>query len=1074
MPKAIHRVKRKNNTYFPIIDDRYICEPGSITARGDRHANHNTMMNDYIEDGLIHMSRDDQAQFVHLYFVDLLAIDDTETLKKHIQLFRKILDQVKVLTTCTYLELGDETGDRGNDDLKIHSTIKKLRSEKVKLKVFPSNHGIATITSREQGIYKSYDVADLQAVSIAVLQHLINHGAIEKKEIDDMIDEHYYEACSDLIDVHSFQQNPGNDDSLICFSHAKIDIDDIKALAQQFGVECHLDTIENTKATAKRINEFYKKKLFAKEIHTLLPTLEQLAQSNVTPLYVLLWKRLNDRVGFNAGKFTYFCSGHDGAGQYSNSMIIDLDNQNGKESVLDSDSFYPVFRIVSEQVQIDIDELRKEIKDNKLVCQYVTNAISDIEDLISDRNIFSSKQVKRLKETLFNNNSESLWKELIGTDTEIKKQFISAIRNTSTLEMIDKKYVPCSFLDVLSRMKENDILTKENLKRILKHHQHSEKIYQIFLILMQAHNQPGLLNQNSFSLIMMQFDNIQKAGKIELIITTLYEAREADLLNPKSIEFHIINTLHSRYYLNKLKLANLVKYILPEFHQKACNLDDRTAASIYNLLYIFNEKSHEFNPFNNNMDQTILNAPFRDNDVAYIVEFFMKNTAIPNFIAMINKIFDHLEKNGIFGFISIDKLVRLQDQNTQEIKQLYDILEICKGHSLNQEQFNFIVKYFGVFQTFLNYDTLTSERIYFIFNNAKFIELFIPMIEAMDQQGILAQEKGNPHLNSIRMISEMINHLYQSDIKFNKTKAQDIAPQNICHINSINELCKKDLILIYNLFDLSYKKMGKWLSCRTINVILKIMDLRLENQLHNDLMQTIPTVFSQTKNRLDLKSIKSNYINYLSIILPNFYYLDLINKQNMEKIAQHILHTQEIINLLGIYCDIFKINNANQAIKISQETFDHIFSLAPYYAYVTKTLANHGLLPFSTNEASKLADKYLSASANYISDIRLISHILNRFKNYRGFLPVFLEHIDDVLPRIRQTKSEVTSDKQDDVTFVQQYVKIILMEFPKFASLLSSNRSYRNSNSSSHLFPSSTETQIPRQKQNGHQKKPSL
>lgn len=217
--------------------------------------------------------------------------------------------------------IGDETGDRGANDIFILLLLQKLNNEEIPYEILASNHGSEFIMAYEK--YETDDhILDFQRASLLALQLLIQNGTIDQKTVDDLINTVYKPSLTLLSYTLS-----NNESEITLFSHAGIGLNTIQGLAKKFNVAYKDDTAKDLALTIERINEKFKVLVNTNQVHTFDKEPEE------HPVRQVLWNRQYDHLERPATKKNYkisFVHGHD-ADDLTENNIINVDNVLGKQ-----------------------------------------------------------------------------------------------------------------------------------------------------------------------------------------------------------------------------------------------------------------------------------------------------------------------------------------------------------------------------------------------------------------------------------------------------------------------------------------------------------------------------------------------------------------------------------------------------------------------------------------------------------------------------------------------------------------------------------------------------------------------
>lgn len=341
-----HLVQESNvDLSLPPAKRPAIVDTGSLEITiGDLHANAMKLIFFLVTEGVLQVSSDVYKNLWNLYQTPSDQV--TETTFKD---FARILcDDVSVLRRdCLVRLIGDELSDRGANDFFVLLILEKLIDSQIAFEILFSNHG-AEFLNRFYYLKKRFCYGqslfhpvsfDLNLISLTPqLASLFTHSAqqLEKAldegcvDIDELVKkvDNCYKPYIKLLSYSLDKQN----NEITLFSHAPIDLEDIKALAFHFHVPYDDSTIEALGVTIDAINERAKPDLLYPYCDASVSASEP--QSRSHPIYRCAWNRyihdLNRPAVHPKGYKMHWVHGHDSQCVPSDPHVVNLDNELGK------------------------------------------------------------------------------------------------------------------------------------------------------------------------------------------------------------------------------------------------------------------------------------------------------------------------------------------------------------------------------------------------------------------------------------------------------------------------------------------------------------------------------------------------------------------------------------------------------------------------------------------------------------------------------------------------------------------------------------------------------------------------
>ena len=299
---------------------------------GDMHANAMKFIYFLVRNGIADISQDDYKVLAQIYGKGTENLTATD-----LEIFNTIINELHINThdIKEILLIGDELGDRGENDWFILKIIDKLRQEYPALKtnILFSNHGLEYIVACEKmgrPLAATYAVG-AQSQSLSNLQKLIDKRLISRDEVEQINVRSYYPSLK----LVSYAVEG---DKITIFTHAPSDIRQLAKLAQKLNVSFDDTTIDKLATSIDRLNVAFSKHVHNKTIATLVPPPEGLSDQMVNqfPLMSISWNRditsrFLDRSVKYKGYQVHYVHGHDST-LTPDHNVTNLDNTLGKGS----------------------------------------------------------------------------------------------------------------------------------------------------------------------------------------------------------------------------------------------------------------------------------------------------------------------------------------------------------------------------------------------------------------------------------------------------------------------------------------------------------------------------------------------------------------------------------------------------------------------------------------------------------------------------------------------------------------------------------------------------------------------
>lgn len=315
---------------------------------GDLHGNAIKLLYCLVKENITKISENTYHKLVEIYkkSLDALSIND-------INHFDKIIDNLTFSRDKLIRLIGDELADRGSNDYFTLKLIDKIAVSRVPLEILISNHSVEFVDaykkdSPESSKFESTILRAEHRVSFDAMNTLISKALIKKQQVLDIAERSYFSNLKCL----SYSVNVNND-TITIYSHAGIDFNDIKRVAEKFGVQYFDYSIKAICKTIDNINTSFNVEVSKRGQHKLwdndkllygyhtgfetgvteeYPDVVPQTEREKCPLEFIMWNRnyeiLNRRETIN-GYHCYYAHGHDST-ESTRDRVINLDSYLGK------------------------------------------------------------------------------------------------------------------------------------------------------------------------------------------------------------------------------------------------------------------------------------------------------------------------------------------------------------------------------------------------------------------------------------------------------------------------------------------------------------------------------------------------------------------------------------------------------------------------------------------------------------------------------------------------------------------------------------------------------------------------
>ncbi|CDZ77016.1 hypothetical protein BN59_01295 [Legionella massiliensis] len=281
----------------------------SHVSLGDLHGNALKLIYSLIEEGFLHINREDYDILKTIYFKPV-----QELTEKDLSEFKQIIQKANMSKKRALTLIGDDLADRGQNDYFTLLVLQKLQLEGINLEVLLSNHGVEFIQDYEREQFSGhYDLGAGQGESLWNMYYLIRQNLVDEHEIRTIVEQSY----RPLIKALNYTVSLPNE--LTLFSHAPIGLETVKAIAEKFNLpylDTHLsDLIKTIEAINSLIQQVLKQNKLARLIKAEGSADLRFPIPLIIPLQRLIWNRAlgNELVTRPAGHFKVrFVHGHVG------------------------------------------------------------------------------------------------------------------------------------------------------------------------------------------------------------------------------------------------------------------------------------------------------------------------------------------------------------------------------------------------------------------------------------------------------------------------------------------------------------------------------------------------------------------------------------------------------------------------------------------------------------------------------------------------------------------------------------------------------------------------------------------
>lgn len=289
-------IRTKGNLFeYPAPEDRFPFVGGSQLSKGDLHAHGMNFLYFLLKQNILSISEAKYNRLLNIYYKHRFAFTDheLELTWAEIEEFERIIlsasineellarihkNDPKVLTTLLDI-VGDETSDRGLNDILILFILKKLHESGIPYVIELSNHGISFLHAYENGFidFTPHGLKDIsQAASLIRLGSLVGAGYTSRDKLIDYVEKYYIPHLVPF--TYNYDEIT---DTLTISSHACTSWGTIQRLAKEFGVSTEVTCNKELAACLDEINRKF-------NILKRKKCVTQVYQN--TALYDLIWK----------------------------------------------------------------------------------------------------------------------------------------------------------------------------------------------------------------------------------------------------------------------------------------------------------------------------------------------------------------------------------------------------------------------------------------------------------------------------------------------------------------------------------------------------------------------------------------------------------------------------------------------------------------------------------------------------------------------------------------------------------------------------------------------------------------
>lgn len=274
---------------------------------------------------------------MYLQFAKIILKPVTELDENDLKSFTELLGTLKFIDQGPVLSLGDLTGDRGPNDYFTLKLLACMKKSNIDFTILYANHDAYFIDAFMNDFNTIQDFGTTkQLQSLAHLNYLLKQKLISLEEVQHLTEAAYLPAVRLLSYSLDCKKNV-----ITLFSHAAIDLNIIREVANRFGSGFEDDTISTLAKTIDRINEEFQWHLWAKTTPKLLDKFlirlhcqDHSFLLSQSPVTWVIWNRNHDCLSQNAlhpnhGYQINYIHGHNRKGKTKHNVIC-LDNNLGK------------------------------------------------------------------------------------------------------------------------------------------------------------------------------------------------------------------------------------------------------------------------------------------------------------------------------------------------------------------------------------------------------------------------------------------------------------------------------------------------------------------------------------------------------------------------------------------------------------------------------------------------------------------------------------------------------------------------------------------------------------------------
>lgn len=293
----------------------------ALLAIGDLHANAMFLLHFLVSHGFVEITTEAYEHLAAIYRQEETTADD-------IKVFSHIINAMTINQDVPdILFVGDETCDRGQNDLWILLILQKLKKSDVNYKILLSNHGVEFVLPFEKKGKLIPDKAinfDNQTLSMNNLNQLLEKKLFMREDVNRLVGENYLPN----LQLISYSLVQGD---ITIFSHAAIGLDTIQALAKQFSVPCNFKNLKTAQELADiidAINLKFSNYVQRKEVYKLINKERKVDSALMFTIWNRTYNQLKRPETWKGFKLN-FVHGHDQR-EHTIENIYNLDNQDFK------------------------------------------------------------------------------------------------------------------------------------------------------------------------------------------------------------------------------------------------------------------------------------------------------------------------------------------------------------------------------------------------------------------------------------------------------------------------------------------------------------------------------------------------------------------------------------------------------------------------------------------------------------------------------------------------------------------------------------------------------------------------